>query len=506
VSTTRDAVSAQQLETTRPPRRRPLDMLLRAQQLPLGCGIVVAVAFISAEACLVNWLQHSGSENSFRALFLLGVLVVSAGWEFRLALATTLASGLVYFLFHVARDGPIVADDFIALLVFFPIALVANVLGWQARVRARESEVRRQEADDAAWLAKSLTRQQAALRRVAAQVARGVTPGAVLPDVVAELSTRLSVDSVTLLRYESDGTAVVVDACDHPGKVMAPNGEFLPLTVPTAERIPSLGLRSTIRAPILVDGRIWGALIVGSAGDEPPPHGVDVQVADFAELISTAITNAETRARNIAAGDQARRRFERDVHDGIQQHVVYLGLRLREVAERVPRELQELQQEISLVIAGLGAVGVELRELSHGMHPPILSRGGLPPAIKALARRSAIAVALDVRVTARMPENVEAAAYYVVAEALTNAIKYSNASEVHVGVDLSYGNLQVTIRDDGIGGAAVGSGSGLIGLRDRVEVLGGRFDLVSPEGQGTTLVATVPVGVHLRQSNTGRRE
>lgn len=526
--TTRDAVIAQQLELARRSRRRrPLDMLLRAQPLPLGVGIAVAAAFINAEAGLVDWLQHVGSENSFRALFLLGVLVVSAGWEFRLALATTFVSGLVYFFFYVNRDGAIVLHDFIALLVFFPIALVANILGRQAQVRARESEERRQEADDAARLARSLAQQRAALRRVATQVARGVTPAAVFPEVVAELSTGLSVDNVTLLRYESDGATVVVDACDHLGKVMIPKGEVLPLTGDsvaarihqrrqpdridsyvgvtgrTAERIRSLGLRSAVGAPILLDGRIWGALIVGSAGEEPLPQGIEVQIADFADLVSTAITNAETRARIIAAGDQARRQFERDIHDGAQQHVVSLGLKLREVEELLPSELQELQQEISLVVAGLGAVAVELRELSHGMHPAILSRGGLAPAIEALARRSAVAVALDVRITARMPEKVEVAAYYVAAEALTNAVKYSNASEVHIGVDLSDGCLQVTIRDDGIGGAAVGGGSGLIGLRDRVEVLGGQFDFVSPEGQGTTLVARLPLGGHLCENNTG---
>ena len=455
------------------------------------------------------------------------MLIVSAGWEFRLALATTFVSGLVYFLFPVARDGPLVPEDFMALLVFFPIALVANVLGRQVRERARESEQRRQETDDAARLARSLAQQQAALRHVATQVARGVTPVAIFPDVVAELSEGLSVDSVTLLRYESDGTAVVVDASDDPGKVIVPRGEVLPptgdsvaariqrrrqpdrmdsyagLTGQTAERVRSLGIRSAVGAPILVDGRIWGAMIVGSAGDEPLPQGIEAHIADFADLVSTAITNAETRARIIAAGDQARRQFERDVHDGAQQHVVSLGLKLREIEELLPSRRQELQHEISLVVAGLGALGAELRELSQGMHPAILARGGLTPAIKALARRSAVAVALDVRIAARMPEKVEVAAYYVVAEALTNAVKYSNASEVHVGVELFDGCLQVTIRDDGIGGAAVGSGSGLIRLRDRVEVLGGQFDFVSPEGPGTTLVATVPLFGRPRENHTG---
>jgi signal transduction histidine kinase len=146
-----------------------------------------------------------------------------------------------------------------------------------------------------------------------------------------------------------------------------------------------------------------------------------------------------------------------------------------------------------VVVDGLGAVAAELRELSRGMHPASLAKGGLGPAIKALARRSTISVALDLDVPARMPEQVEVATYYVVAEALTNAAKYARASEVTVRAGTADRNLFLTIRDDGIGGAVVGSGSGLIGLKDRVEVLAGRFEVVSPHGCGTTLAATIPL-------------
>ena len=172
------------------PRSGLLGLLLRPQPLPLGVGIAVATAYIVVEA---------GSEKSFRALFLLGVLVISAGWRFGLALATTLVSAVVYFYFHLDHGGPIVAHDFLALLVFPPIALLANVLGRQAQVRAAESEERRQKADAVACLARTLAEEQAALRRVATLVARGVAPAEIYPAAIAELSRGLGVDNVALL-------------------------------------------------------------------------------------------------------------------------------------------------------------------------------------------------------------------------------------------------------------------------------------------------------------------
>ena len=520
-----DATASQQLESARSsPNRGLLSVLVRPQPLPFGVGIAVAAAFIIIETLLVYWLQQMGSDKSFRALFLLGVVVVSAACGFRLAVATTLVSALVYVYFHLDVGGSIVADDFVALFVFLPIAFSANIIGRQARLRATESEERRQQADAAASLARTLAQQHASLRRVATLVARGVAPAEVYPAAVIELSRGLGVANVILLQYGPDGATVVVDTRGEQGTAIMPTGERLSLdgdnvaaliqrqgaaarmdsyvdaTGPTAERVRSFGLQSGAGAPILVDGRIWGALIVASARAGPLPPGTELRIRDFADLVATAITNAETRAelnasraRIAAAGDQARQRFERDLHDGAQQHVVSLGLQLRALEARVPPDQQQLRKQISVVVDGLGVVAAELRELSRGMHPAILSKGGLGPAIKALARRSTIPVALDLDVTARMPEQVEVAAYYVVAEALTNAAKYARASEVTVCAGTADGNLLLTIRDDGIGGAVVGSGSGLIGLKDRVEVLAGQFEVVSPYGCGTTLAATIPL-------------
>lgn len=505
-----------------------LSALVRPTTPPLSLGIMVALGFIVAETLLVYRLKQVGPE-AYGAIFLLGVLVISAGWGFGLALATSLASAVVYFYFHVEDSGvlfPDEAQDFFALLVFLPVALLANILGRQARLRAIESEQRRREADVAASLAGALAEQQAALRRVATLVARGVAPAEIYPTAVAELSRGLRVQNVTLLRYAQDGAHVVVGARDENGDPILPKGEFMPLAGdnvaalifrsraparmdtydgaagPTAEQIRGLGLKSAVGAPIIVDGRMWGALIVGSAKNERLTTDTEHRIRDFAYLISIAIANAETRAeltasraRIVTAADQARRRFERDLHDGAQQRVVSLGLEVRSVEASVPADQPELREQVAHISTGLTAIAADLREISRGIHPAILSRGGLGPGIKALARRSTVPVALDVNIVSRLPEHVEVAAYYVVAEALTNAAKHAQASEIRVRAATDGGDLHLDISDDGVGGAVVGGGSGLIGLKDRVEALAGRLDIVCPPEGGTRLIATIPLGV-----------
>jgi signal transduction histidine kinase len=500
--------------------------VVRPTTPPLSLGIVVACVFIGGETLLVHRLRQLGPE-SYGAIFLLGVLVISAGWGFRLAIATSLASAVVYFYFHMEETLNLVPDrpqDFVALLVFLPIALSANVLGRQARVRAVESEQRRREADVAAALAGALAEQQAALRRVATLVARGVSPSEIYPKAVVELSRGLAVQNVTLLRYAPEGAYVVVGARDENGEPIMPKGQYLSLEGdnvaarihrdraparmdtydgakgPTAEHIRSLGMKSAVGAPIVVDGRLWGALIVGSAQFEHLAAGTEQRIGDFAYLIATAITNAETRAeltasraRIVTAADQARRRFERDLHDGAQQRVVSLGLELRGIEASVPPDQPALRGQLAHVNAGLTAIAADLREISRGIHPAILSRGGLGAGIKALARRSAIPVVLDVGIDCRLPEHVEVAAYYVVAEALTNTAKHAHASQISVRATIQTGDLRLDISDDGVGGATVGGGSGLIGLKDRVEALAGRLDIIGPPEGGTRMIATIPL-------------
>jgi signal transduction histidine kinase len=506
---------------------RLLALVVRPTAPPVWLGVVVAAAFITAETLLVYRLRQVAPENAFGALFLFGVLVVSAAWGFRLAVATSLASALVYVYFHLETIGafvPMHPQDWVAILIFLPVALLANVLAGQARLRAAESELRRREAEASHAEARALAEQQAALRRVATLVARGVDPAQVYPAAVAELSRGLGAENVALLRYESGEALVLLAARDEGGLTKMSIGERLPLDGdnvaamvldtgaaarldcfdgaigPTAERIRRLGLRSAVGAPIIIDGRIWGALVIGSSQSEPMPPETEARIGDFADLVATAISNATTsaelsasRARIVTAGDQARRRFERDLHDGAQQRIVSLGLELRAVEASLPPEHHQLHDQVSNVVDGLVGVSKELQEISRGIHPAILSKGGLGPAIKTLARRSAVPVELDLNIDRRMPESVEVAAYYVVAEALTNAAKHAEASEVTISADAADVELRVSISDDGIGGAVAGAGSGLIGLKDRVEALAGRLGISSPAGSGTTLTVVIPL-------------
>jgi signal transduction histidine kinase len=250
--------------------------------------------------------------------------------------------------------------------------------------------------------------------------------------------------------------------------------------------------------PIHVKDRLWGMIAVGSGQGSLPPD-TEQQMTEFTDLVATVVANAHSRAelmaaraRLVAASDEARRRIESDLHDGAQQRLVSLILRLRLVAE-ASSEHGEIRTEIEDVAAELAGVIDELRELSRGIHPAILSKAGLRPALRALARRSAVPVVIDVRVHNRLPESVEMGAYCAVSEILANAAKHARASVVEVDAEALGATLRVRVRDDGIGGADPVRGSGLVGLRDRIEALGGTFSVHSPVGCGTTVSCELPV-------------
>lgn len=494
-------------------------MLVRPTARPLGWGVVVAVSCIVAETLVVLQLRRLFPDNAYGLVFLFGVLVVSAGWGFGLSLATTLASAFVYVYFHLEGTGSFVP----AVIVFLTVALLANVLAGQARLRTAEAEQRRREADASHAEASALATQQAALRRVATLVARGADPAEVYPVAVEELARGLGVAHVTLLRYDADHGTVLA-ARDESAPTVFSAGEHVSLegdgisadirrhggparvndyghvVGSIADRLRAAGVRAGAGAPVIVDHRVRGAMIVGSAAPGPLPPETESGISDFADLVATAIANAETRtelrasrARIVAAADEARRGFERDLHDGAQQGIVSLGLQLRALEAAVPPDQLQLRQQLSDVVTRLSGVHTDLQEFSRGIHPAFLSRGGLVPAIKTLARRSAVPVVLDLDITTRPSESVEVATYYVVTEALTNAAKYANASEVRVNAAIDDGWLRVSIADDGTGGAVLGAGSGLIGLKDRIEALSGRMTLTSSPDHGTTLAAEIPV-------------
>jgi len=367
-----------------------------------------------------------------------------------------------------------------------------------------------------------LGEEQAALQRVATLVARGAATEEVFAAVAREVSGVMHLPVAAVQRYEDDGetTTVMATWSDRPHPF--PTGTRWPYHASGlggrvrqtgragrvvdyshrrgafAVKARELGLHSVAGAPIIVDGDVWGLVTVAST-DGPLPDRTEDRLAEFTELLGTAIANTQSRtelsasrARIVAAADETRRRLERDLHDGIQQRLVSLALKARTIATMTPRPGGEIQGELSLLADGLGTAMDELREVSHGIHPAILSEAGLGPALEALARRSAVPVELDLNLGPRLGEHVEAAGYYIASEAITNVAKHARASVITMRVDGCDGALTLSISDDGVGGADPGRGSGIIGLHDRVEALGGTISMLSPPGHGTALHVQLP--------------
>jgi signal transduction histidine kinase len=370
-----------------------------------------------------------------------------------------------------------------------------------------------------------LAEEQAALRRVATLVGGQAAAEVIFAAVAEEVTRLLGANMGGVARYGPDQSLTLIAEWHREGGGL-PIGMRLELGKGNdIERLQALqsgrpvrltnyegfsdlvvglnrelGIRSTVGAPILVDGAVWGAIFVNTTKREPFPDDTESRVMGFAELVATAISNAvsraklaASRARVVAAADETHRRIERDLHDGIQQRLVSLGLEVRAAEEGMPPYQAEAKRALARVADGLADALDEVRELARGIHPAILSEGGLGPALKALARRSAVPVELEVDVEARLPERVEVASYFVVSEALANAVKHARASVAHVDVETVGSLLHVSIRDDGLGGADRARGSGLIGLTDRVQALGGTLSVLSPRGEGTTIRVELPL-------------
>jgi signal transduction histidine kinase len=369
-----------------------------------------------------------------------------------------------------------------------------------------------------------LAEEQAALRRVATLVAREAPPEQVFTAVTEEAGRLLEAEITSMLRYEADGTSAIVANWGRGSSASLPVGDRQPLggrdlatmisetssparldhygdvTGARVKRLAEAGFRSGVGAPIMVDGRLWGALLAGTTDARALSPQAEARIGSFTDLVTTAVSNAEnraqlmaSRARVLAAADDARRQIERDLHDGAQQRLISLTLAVRVAQAAVPSNSGQLGEELGSVAEGLNSVLDDLRELARGIHPTILSAGGLVPALKTLARRSIVPVELDLQQVARLPEEVEVAAYYVISEALANAAKHSGASLVQISADIAGDVLHLHIVDDGRGGADPALGSGLLGLRDRVEALGGTIAVHSPSGAGTNLDAQLPL-------------
>jgi signal transduction histidine kinase len=373
--------------------------------------------------------------------------------------------------------------------------------------------------------------EQGALRRVATLVARAAPPDEVFAAVTTEIGLLIPADSTQIGRYERDGTATSIARWSKPGidlppvarwELGGPNVTTLVAQTGRPARIDNRAdgtgeigpearaarARTSVGAPIVVEGQLWGVAIATSTRGRRFRGDSEARLAAFTDLVASAIANAETRdelaasrARVLAAADEARRRIERDLHDGTQQRLTALALELRATEAAVPPAMTGIRTQLSRTVKGLAAAVDDLQEISRGIHPAILSKGGLGPAIKALARRSAIPVEVELNSDTRLPERIEVGAYYVVSEALTNAAKHSRASVVYVRVDVDHLIAQISIRDDGIGGADPSRGSGLTGLQDRVESLGGTFEIRNSVGDGTAILARIAI----ESGDNGRR-
>jgi PAS domain S-box-containing protein len=368
-----------------------------------------------------------------------------------------------------------------------------------------------------------MAEEQAALRRVATAVAAEVEPERLFGLVAEEVGRALDAGIGNILRYNGDdGTAVVMGVWSEGadaipvGTLLVLDGDTIAPTIwrtrrparydslegktgTLAETLRSTGIKAAVGAPVFVAGELWGAVII-SSDDDPFPPEAEFRVSDFADLAAQAIANAHareelaaSRMRIVEASDAERRRLERNLHDGAQQRLVATSLAVRMAARRVTDDpalramLDGAGNELMLALE-------ELRELARGLHPAVLSDHGLCAAVEAVAERAPLRVTVDVPIDERLPETVEAAAYFVVCEALTNVAKYAHASEARVRVERSDGHATVEVVDDGVGGADERGGSGLRGLADRVEALGGRFVVTSPVGEGTAVRAQLPVG------------
>jgi PAS domain S-box-containing protein len=361
--------------------------------------------------------------------------------------------------------------------------------------------------------------EQAALRRVATLVAEGASPAEVFEVVAEEMRELLPIEGAVLQRFEADGTATVIAISDPAGIIAADDPVGRQVSTQDSSLVARVrqasgpvldggydgsaliapvlggkGITGTVGVPVIVDGRPWGMAAV--AWRHTVPGDTGSRLSQFTELLSAAIANADSReqleasrARVVAAADHARQRIERNLHDGVQQHLIALILELRDLETVAPGP----HGEVASIAGRLGTVLDELREIARGLHPPLLRTGGLGPALRTLARRSRIPVLLEVRVLERLPDWAEVAAYHVVAESLANAAKHAQARTIWVTAQVRAGTLQITVRDDGIGGADPDKGTGLIGLRDRVEALSGTLIMQSVPGAGTTVQAAIPL-------------
>ncbi|MET0993396.1 MAG: DUF4118 domain-containing protein [Mycobacterium sp.] len=492
---------------------------MRSTILSKWAGLLVAALAVAAVSGVIALLIPHVPAPYLLVLYVLVVMAVAVVWGTGMAVFAAVLSVVLFnylfvnppFAFHF--DDP---SNTIGSVAFLAAAVVVGQLAARLRRAALESA--------------RLSEEQLALRRIATLVAQSAPASAVFEAVTREIGLLCDADLARMERYEEDGTVTGIAAWSRVPAELAVGMRFSlvgpsiarevretagPVRVASfagaagaiAEEALGVGIRSSIGCPITVAGHLWGVIAASTKSNEPFPANTESHIANFTDLVATAVANAESReelaasrARVVAAADEARHRFERNLHDGAQQRLVSLALHLRITRDAVPAELPSVRADLDRVIEELVAAVEDLRELSHGLHPAVLSHGGLGPALRTLARRSSIPAEVHLNSKVRYPPTVEVAAYYVVSEALTNTARHAAASRVEVVVDEQDSTLCVSTHDDGIGGADPRRGSGLTGLRDRVEALGGLIEVISAAGHGTTIKVSLPIDQQVGES------
>jgi signal transduction histidine kinase len=463
-------------------------------RLPPGADNVTTLVFRTGQAARTDCAAVSGVLGD--------VAAEDGGWRAAVGVPIRVEDRLWGAMVVALTREELLPADAEARLAGFTELVATAIANTQARVELQ-----------------GVAEEQAALRRVATLVGRSAPPQEVLAAVTAEAGRLLHAHHAWMGRYDPGGARTVVASWSSAGAAVPVGsqagywGQNLSMLVfrtgqparidhygdtsgPADGVVQEIGLGAAVGAPISVEGRPWGIIVVASER-EPLPADTEARLARFTELAATGIANAQaqaevaaSRARIVAAADETRRRIERDLHDGVQQRLVTQALMLSSIRDRVPADVRA---DLDEARGELAATRQELRDLCQGVHPALLVEVGLGAAIRTLARRSPLPVRVQMRTEGRLPVSCEVTAYYVAAEAFTNAAKHASASAVDILIEEAAGTLTVQVRDDGVGGANASRGSGLTGLRDRVEAVGGRMTLVSTAGTGTALTVVLPV-------------
>jgi signal transduction histidine kinase len=471
-------------------------------------GWFVSAALVAAVSGVLELLEGDPAGSPVAALYLFAVLPVAVVWGTAFGVMVAVASTAAYdFLFVPPRYSLEVADprDWLRLAAFLAAAVVVSQLATRWREAAR------------------LAAEQAAVRRVATLVARTASPGEVFETVTREVGLLSGADLARMERYESDGTVTGVAAWSGAHELELAVGtrfalegisiaalvretsgpvrvdSFAHASGPIAQEAQALGIRSSVGCPIAVGGRLWGVIAASTKSAEPFPADTESQIAEFTQLVATAVANAEgraelmaSRARVVATADQTRRRLERDLHDGAQQRLVHAVITLKLARQSLGDASGPAVGLVDEALEHVERAAAELRDLAHGILPSALNHGGLRAGINGLLSRMRLPVAVEVTAE-RLPPVLEATAYFIVAEALTNTLKHAHANSAHVTALVDDGVLHIEVRDDGVGGARTDGSSGLLNLYDRAAALDGELHVQSPPGAGTVIAAALPI-------------